>query len=321
MKRRLEDGVNTPLKYLSIPGPNASDIGLLWNKGILQQNAEGKLNVAICDKQYADEVANNLGCLGGPLIHSRKVLVNELENLRSPFREHFPFDVINLDICDCLIPVHSQQGLNTLRWIFRLQQGQSFLLLVTTTPEQNPTSTRRLLEIIEVNLLNEEGFRNAYTEKYGSAEVRACLQDATAFSQMVIPKAIAEFGRSYGYRTYERFAARYQRPKDNRPNENYDMVCHSLEFEPIGKKAPFKYRPRFDYIPTNDNEERLRIKLAPNVEKKAINAYSRFVSELPTRDARNVIEILGEDARRKERLEQEAISLDGWWKTYAARQA
>src|ERR1044071_4408986 len=82
-RRRLLDGVNTPLKFLTLPGPNASDIGFFWKGGVLQQNQDGKLNVAICDKDFADEVANNLGCLGGPLVHCSRTIEQEFEDHNS----------------------------------------------------------------------------------------------------------------------------------------------------------------------------------------------------------------------------------------------
>src|SRR5205807_3052252 len=103
--RQHREGVNRLLKFLTLPGPNASDVGLLWRERILQQNDKGQLNVAICDKENAARVATNLGSLGGPLAYSNRLLHEELRDSNGVFNEHFPFDVVNLDMCQCLIPV------------------------------------------------------------------------------------------------------------------------------------------------------------------------------------------------------------------------
>jgi hypothetical protein len=321
MRRRVSDGVNRPLKYLTLPGQNASDIGLFWRRGLLQQTEDGRLNVAICDKDYADEVRLNLAGLGGPLTSTRRLFYDELTDTKnSKLRPHFPFDVINLDICGCLIPATKEVGMRMLQWIFRLQRRQSFLLLLTTKPESEPTATARLPGVIRSNIRIESKFREAYIEKYGSDEVGHCLADVTKFNQIVIPKMIARLGRRYGYKTNEYFAARYTRPKDERPAEEYEMVCHSFEFEPIGRTNPsLKYEMDEKAIPKSDIDELFEISLSEQTDRLAQRAYRDFVVTLPRRDPLDITEVLRTDRARRVSLDNEAKSLDGWWKRFPER--
>src|SRR5437588_11026238 len=57
-------------KYLTLPGKHSPDIGLLWRAGLIEKNADGKLCVAICDKDWAEEVARELLAFGGILAYS-----------------------------------------------------------------------------------------------------------------------------------------------------------------------------------------------------------------------------------------------------------
>ena len=36
INRRTVAGVTTPCKYLTLPGPNMTDIGVLWNAGLIE---------------------------------------------------------------------------------------------------------------------------------------------------------------------------------------------------------------------------------------------------------------------------------------------
>jgi hypothetical protein len=311
VNRRHHDGVSRPLKFLTLPGPNASDIGLLWKERILQQTSDGKLNVAICDKENAQKVAANLGDLGGPLAFSDRLLHEELADSKGVFNEHFPFDVVNLDMCQCLIPLKSTRGLVTLRWLFRLQRGQAFLLLLTTKPDES--AQQKLLQIISENLDNEQLFRDAYEAKYGNDNPVECLRDYTTFTQIVFPKVIARMARHYGYRTQERFAGRYER-KNNDGEISYDMVCHSLEFEPLGRtKKALKYSPIFREAVRNEDDELFRNHLSSRTLASAFESYGEFIEQLPTRDPINVIEVLRLNAALEQTLSHEARSLQQWW--------
>lgn len=315
LRRRVNDGVNRPLKYLTLPGQNASDIGLFWKRGLLQQGPDEKLNVAICDRDYADEVTLNLSALGGPLTSTARQLHEDLSDVQnSKLRPHFPFDVINLDICGCLVPARKENEMRTLQLIFRLQRRQSFLLLLTTRPESNPNSSAKLPGFIRNNIRRESRFKAAYVARYGSDDVAPALADVTSFSQMVIPKMVARMSSKYGYRTREYFAGRYTRPKDDRPNELYEMVCHSFEFEPLGRLNPaLKYEIDMKAVPASDIAEIFEIDLSTHIENQARLAYRNFIVSLPQREARNITDLLSSDLAMSQRLDREARSLDGWW--------
>lgn len=307
--RQHRDGVNRPLKFLTLPGPNASDIGLLWRERVLQQNDQGQLNVAICDRENAAKVAANLGNFGGPLAYSNRLLHVELADPNGVFNQHFPFDVVNLDMCQCLIPVRSVTGLFTLRWIFRLQRGQSFLLLLTTKPD--PAAQARLIANITQNLANEPTFRAAYEERFGNNDPTECLRDYTVFTQIVFPKVVARMARDYGYRSRERFACRYQR---NDEGATYDMICHSFEFEQLGrKKASLKYSPRIPDAMPRELDDVFHNNLSVSVLTSAATTYGEFIRYLPTRIPVDVVQTVAGNAALEQRLTREAERLQQWW--------
>lgn len=306
-------GIRRPLKYLTLPGMNASDIGHWWKEGLLSRDDQGRLNVAICDDENAEQVASNLGTLGGVLDYGSRTLIQELTDPSSRLVRHFPFDVINLDMCDCLIPLNKQRGLDTVRWLLRHQRGQGFLLLLTTKPD--PNARDKYLRILRLNLQNESGFRQAYVEEYGTDDERPCLINYTNFSQIVFPKAIASLARSNGYKTRERFAAWYPR-NDEGSGTQYDMVCHSLEFEPIGCIKPAsKYKPRFREVNRNENDEVIFNELSSTVREKAEKQYGQFVMTLPLRKPEDVKARLSIDASLEADLDKEARSLMFWWRS------
>lgn len=317
VRRRHQAGVNSPLKYLTLPGPNASDIGFFWKERMLQQREDGKLNVAICDRDFAERVAAILGELGGPLAYSNRLLHLELADPNGVLNDHFPFDVINLDMCDCLIPPRAERGLRTIQWIFRLQKGQGFLLLLTTKPD--PAASGRLLRVIAENLQNEELFRGTYIEHYGAADPNLCLADYTLFTQIVFPKVVARFARACGYKATEHFAANYRR-QDERSDIEYDMVCHSFEFDPIGlRKASSKYKARFAEVPRSDIDEIVNDQVPSRTRIKAEREYGAFVRELPRRIPTRVSDILQQDPNQEARLDREAKSLHLWWEAIGTR--
>jgi hypothetical protein len=311
IKQRHKDGVDGPIKYLTLPGPNASDIGYLSKNRVLGRSEDGKLNVAICDKDHAETVTNNLLALGGLLAASGKSLISELESTNGILQEHFPFDVINLDFCDCLIPSRANRGLDTVEWIFKLQRGQSFLLLLTTKPDE--AAKDRLLKVIRENLRNEKEFSKAYQETYGNSDIKSCLSDYVRFTQIVFPKAMASFARDFGYSTREHFAARYTRIGE-KLDTHYDMVCHSFEFTALGRNNPsLKYTPRSSDIERNAADAKIVNKLGSRTQAQAAKSYGAFVKSLPKRDSKNVLEILKANSSLEAKLDKEARSLLMWW--------
>jgi len=272
IERRREAGVARPLKYLTIPGPNASDIGLLWQAGLLTRTNDGFPYVAICDRTSVEQVVANLGKLLG---YSSQWLHAAVQGPKSELASLFPFDVINIDISHPVISGSSTRSkalrnLSAIRWMFRLQRGQSFLLLLTTLPDE---AARGMLEgVLLHNLDKEDKFKEAYLERYGSLSVDPCMEDYTAFTQLVLPKIIARIARDLGYVSREHFAARYSRQAEG--GIVYNLICHSLEFEPLGiRKATKKYEPHFREIPQDEVSDELSIRVRIQAER----AYENFL--------------------------------------------
>lgn len=190
--RRAAVGIKTPFKYLTLPGPNMTDIGLLWNAGLIEP-FDGKVNIAICDREYAELVAGLARQLGVEfLAHSELVLHEALKSKkRNGLRKHFPFDVINLDLCNALVTGSKRySNLNALQWIFRFQRGQRFLLLLTT--RANESFDDDLVKLLKHNYESEPGFKAAYDAMYpkGMISEQTGLdpyQDSTLFSRLVFP--------------------------------------------------------------------------------------------------------------------------------------
>jgi hypothetical protein len=309
-KLRLAE-LDRPWKYLTMPGKYSIDIGLLWRAGLIDKNSDGKLCVAICDEKHAEDVAGELRVLGGVLAYSNRRLNVELTLERSTLRREFPFDVVNLDLCNSLIQAENIRNLKAIEWIFKLQKGQSFLLLLTTRPDRG--AREHLVELLNQNLVNEDEFRNAYIAEYGAQNADRSLNDFTRFTQIVFPKAIARWARYRGYRTTEHFVAKYRRPKTAQRPVAFDMICHSFELEPLGLRAPAKvHAPRFAAIPANNIDERLSHELPSLTRTLADTAYIEFIRTLPPRQAKDIDAILMANQALRTELSNESQSLIGW---------
>ena len=77
INRRTEAGITTPCKYLTLPGPNMTDIGVLWNAGLIEVPVS-KLKIAICDKEYAELVVTQLEELGIDILPYGNQLLHEV---------------------------------------------------------------------------------------------------------------------------------------------------------------------------------------------------------------------------------------------------
>ncbi len=292
-------------KYLTFPGPNALDIGLLYKSNLLDKTKDGKLSVAICDKENAEKVALHLEKFGGVLAYSSEELNVALENRKNPLVKEFPFDVINLDFCNSLISPN-RGNMQALDHVFQLQRGQSFLLLLTARIDLQQKEEH--FEIIVDNLENEEGFREAYQFLYETDDPEACLEDYTNFTQIVFSKVIARYGRTFGYRTLEYFVARYRKPG------GFDMVSHSFEFEPLGRRREdYKYKPRFKILLPRDRTEIILLeKISTRIQYQAVKEYRSFIKLLPKRGVINVNQVLENNENLKNDLQTEVDDLNTW---------
>lgn len=298
-------GITRPWKYLTLPGPSAIDIGHLYRRRLLDVTPEGRLSVAICDRNYADKVALRLEKFGGTLASSEKELQDALGDSNNVLVKEFPFDVINLDFCNALI-LPNRNNLYALDQIFALQRGQGFLLLFTSRPE--PAQRDEHLSVLAENLQNEPQFQDAYRVRYATNDPTACLVDYTTFTQIVFSKIIARYGREFGYRVHEHFIAKYRRPN------GFDMISHSFELDPlIGKKQDVaKYKPRWESPQRNRVEQILRGELPARVRQEAEGEYKRYICRLPSRQVLNVNEFLAGRQALYDELMKGAVSLETW---------
>jgi len=295
-------GITRPWKYFTLPGPDAIDIGHLYRRGLLDVTPEGRLSVAICDRDHADKVALRLEKFGGALASSEKELHDALGDSNNAVVKEFPFDVINLDFCNSLI-LPNRNNLQALYQIFSLQRGQGFLLLLTSRPER--TQRDEHLAILADNLQTDPQFEEAYRVRYTTNDPTACLADYTTFTQIVFSKIIARYGREFGYRVYEHFMAKYRKPR------GFDMISHSFELDPIiwRKHEATKYQPRWG------TSQIYLIELILNGEflrRRASEEYERYICRLPGRQVLNVNEFLADKQALYDELFNESAALETW---------
>ena len=304
--RRRNDGVDRPLRYLTLPGPSATDVGLLWRAGILVRTDDGFPDVAICDEKHSDEAQKVLGAVDYASSHSFK---HAIQRELAPY---FPFDVINLDMSGAVITSTSnrRKALGTLiaiRKTFGLQKGQSFLLLLTTSTD-DPSASKYLEDCLRQNF-NEDNFREAYCDRYKELSLNPFQQDYRAFVSLVLPKVIGRMARDRGYRIKERFAAQYDR-------KHHQILCHSFELEPLGGIKPAKkYEARFNNIEWDElNEE-----LSARARGLANKAYVEFIPTLVRREVLDIPDILRTNLELEAELRHEAESLVRWWELAESR--
>jgi hypothetical protein len=304
-QKRTQEGVPGQIKYLTLPGRSAMDIGLLRRAGYLPPNSEGRLNAVICDEGQASDIANRLKKFGGVIEFSDRRLIDELRVGTNPIPKQFPFDVVNLDFCNSLV-VSRQENLQTLEWIFEYQGGAGFLLLLTARAYPDPV---RYANLIEENFRDEPEFANVYQQKFGRLDASLCFADLRCFSQIIFPKLVARIGRKYGYRILEQFVCHYLREG----REEYNMVCHTLEMEPVNLEGPAKYAQRFAHISRNRIDEILRQRIPKATMHQSEIAYSQFIpTVLDDGRSVNVDRDILSDAARRQALEDEAADLVNW---------
>lgn len=301
-ERRQAAGITRPLEYLTIPGPNASDVGFLWKAGLIEKTNDGFCNLVICDKENADKALTILGTVRGV---SRRLFDSAM---RHELPACFPFDVINLDFCNCVITgsTRRDQALRTLigiRRVFFYQRGQGFLLLLTTSTDDRSAHTY-LEEALSSNFC-EDDFRDVYLSRYGTLDSSPFQDDYRAFVGLVLPKAIGKMAKSRGYRIVEHFAAKYDSVRGG-----HHMICHSFELEPLrAREAAKKYETQFK----NAMWDELNTELSVRVENIANDAYVDFIPGLVQRDLLDIPDILRSEPELEAGLEAEAESLIEWW--------
>jgi hypothetical protein len=316
VRRREAEGMDEPWTFFTLPGRNALDVGLLYQEGLLPRDDRGFPTVAICDRESATDVVANLGqLLAWAQDHLQKVI-------RVPDHEivqKFPYDVINLDFCGPLLQGKGPRKriigtVDSLDRIFELQRGCGFLLLLTTRDGANQfgqKAEQMMRNLLLYNIEEEEDFRTAYEARYGSTSLGPCLERFTVFAQLIIPKVIAYYAREHGYRVVEHFAAEYDRPTPN--GKRYEMISHTFELEPIGRRGVNKFKPRLGHIRRRDA---LGNHLSSRVLETAAAEYRSFITSIVQREAVDVDQYLAENPGLAKDLEAEANELANWWEKF-----
>lgn len=301
VEQRRNDGVNRPIRYLTFPGPAATDVGVLWRAGLLDRTKDGFPDVVICDEKHAGEAQRVLGTVRAV---SSQPFNRAIQEELAPY---FPVDVVNLDMYGTVITgspsrKRAVRTLRAIRQVIHLQRGQGFLLLLTCSTD-DPSARIYLEDCLSKNL-NEASFREAYLERYQVLDTSPFNDDYRAFVGLVLPKAIGRMARERGYRIAERFAAKYD-------SKGHHILCHSFELEPLGRKEPSeKYETCFEKVKWDElNEE-----LLDSVRELANKAYVEFIPTLAQRDLLDVQEILRADSDLAAEMRKQAESLIGWEK-------
>lgn len=313
LERREAEGVDDPFKYLTLPGRNALDIGLLYHEELLRYDGEGFPTVAICDNRDAYIVARNLGHL---LAVTKLNLEDVIRREDHPLVIGFPYDIINLDFCGTLLQDEGPreriiETVHCLEEIFELQRGCSFLLLLTTRTGENQfgdAAERMMCQVLFDNISGEGEFCMEYKARYGSAELTPCVQSLTEFTQIVIPKIIARIARENFYLIIEHFAAKYSR--EDRNGHPYDMICHTFELKPIGRRGKNVFEPRF---PQKRRKDALGDYVSTRTSDRASAEYRAFIANLVQRPIIDVSQYLANHPGLAKELEAEAKGLANWW--------
>lgn len=316
LTKKAKESADDLFKYLTFPGPNATDIGFLWRKGVIQRDDNNKLNVAICDKYYAKSVVMNLSNIGSLLAASQHQL-HEALKIDKLLIDQFPFDIINLDFTNNISSAQStkksKHNRDAIGSVFRLQGGKSFVMLLTYRAINDEDSIAELLQIIETNITQEESFRTAYEQEYGTRDPRACIGDIHKFNQLAYAKLIARYARDFAYRTIEHFCGKYSR-SDANGNISYYMMVQSFEFEKITKDPADKYRVRYGKTPKDEWDEKFNDKVPNYARNEATREYESCVIALLNNISTDVDSELLRDSRLKTQFENDSHSLIEWWK-------
>lgn len=304
--------VNRPIKYLTLPGAQAIDIGVMWQAGLIHREHGRWPHVAICDNENAADVINNLGEFAAA---SGKLLHLELSRSQSALVQFFPVDVINLDFWGTFIKQGKDypnilSNVTTLERILHWQQGQGFLLLLThkiSETEYTP-EVRDGFRPLLVDNLQDDRFKKPYVDVFGGDDPALCTKDILRFGLLAVSKVAANMAREFGYTVEEKFVGWY--PRDN----DYRMCVHSVAFRSISgsrKDTSKNYSPRH-------HVRRLPNPALSNLSDRdrriASRNYWEFVSQLPSRKAMDVNDILNGNVELKNTLRQEAEAMQNWWR-------
>lgn len=317
---RAEAGLSDAWKYLTLPGKDALDVGLLYREGLLEWQDDRWPTLAICDRQFATLVVSRIG---QPMMGSIKATIEEVIH-RPDHRltSNFPYEVINLDYCGPLLLTANHrlavlQRVAAMRRIFALQRRCAFLLLLTTQDglgKFSRTARDMMKELLRWNIDQDEQFRREYGTAFGSLDVLACSKDFVRFAQLIVPKVVADCAREWGYEVKELFAGSYLRLDQG--GQSYRMICHTFEIDPVGRSGSAKYQPdpRLSQLRAYPSLSQMLSLLSPQERQMADASYKHFIAWLLTRNLVDVTDELEKDKVLRNELTDDAEGLRNWWR-------
>lgn len=318
LKSRAEAGVRDPWSYLTLPGKDALDVGLLYREKLLERHDGGWPTLAICDKKYGSLVVNRIG---QPMLGwARKTIENVVFEPDHLITTNFPYEVINLDYCGPLFlempnwRLHGRVAI--LRQIMILQRRCGFLLLLTTQDSLNkidPKARERMTEYLYWNIEHDEQFAHEYEATFGSLGPEACLADFVRFVQIIVPKVVALYASKCAYEVKELFAASYLR--QDQEGQGYRMICNTFQLNPIGRSGISRYQPdpRIPPLRTHPSLSDVLGPVSPAEREIADHACSNFTAWLLTRNPVDVTDQLERDRVLRNELATDAEELRNWW--------
>lgn len=309
--QRKADGYDFPIKYLTFPGANATDIGVLYKSGLLKVH-DGKLQVAICDRDNALTIQNSLReTIGEVLVATTKDLHVALKDEDDDLVQAFPFDVINCDFFDtalkCIPTEDSYPNIESINKIFEYQLGKDFLLLLTARAMAKIHED--IFSVIADNL--EVGaFKAEYIKLYGKADPHLCADhtnDAPRFSLLVYSKLVARFAKKFGFKISDKFSAQYER---HGKEGVYHMVAMSFLLESQSRSTQKKYEPKF----TKRNMLLGGNNVPDYMLQKATEHYDPYVVRLlDSARTLDISRLLANDPKLLQKYEANEKKYDHWW--------
>jgi len=148
------------LKYFTLSGPNAYDVILWKEKGLLEYNGRGFPNVRFCgyDASDIDEATSVLGNTVGINARFEDMILKPYDAKYQAFWDFLPCDVYNLDFCGSWFKNNEPPVSDTFQSIIELinehvnkEDSGEFLLLLTIRIDKNATN-RKVINALKSNL-------------------------------------------------------------------------------------------------------------------------------------------------------------------------
>ncbi len=255
VKQRCDRG----LRYLTLPGFNRLDVGLLLREGLLAIDPDDPKGVYVAAFE-ADP--NKFGRIAGrtprfKLLANCSVesAVTDKQNLYySELEALFPFDVINLDLTTSLTPRHegpystTMQAINT---VLRRQAGYSmkwalFLTFRNLHSDWEPVALGQLFDNLQENIAAYPTVRDMFYERHREHTVsNLAKKNIEASISQAVVKWLLDRAHSYNIRLEDYRCFQYQRYPEGLPK--YTICKQVLVFsggQVSVAEVPMKNTPR-----------------------------------------------------------------------------